>query len=121
VESAYIQNTNVVKNTHALAGHLIYTNNRQEDYWANGASIEGTNNLKPLILIAGATGYVGGELLEPLLAVGYPVRSLARRPEALAAKELSGLQVVRGDEKKSANSRRNGGFSISGGNGRCRP
>jgi uncharacterized protein YbjT (DUF2867 family) len=56
-----------------------------------------TDKLKPLILIAGATGYVGGELLKPLLAAGYPIRGLARRPEALAAKELSGLQVLRGD------------------------
>ena len=53
--------------------------------------------MKPLILIAGATGYVGGELLQVLLAAGYPVRGLARRPEALRAKALARLDVVRGD------------------------
>ena len=42
--------------------------------------------MKPLILIAGATGYVGGELLKSLLAAGCPVRCLARRPEVLRAK-----------------------------------
>jgi uncharacterized protein YbjT (DUF2867 family) len=53
--------------------------------------------LKPLILITGATGYVGGELLKALLAAGYPVRCLARRPEVLRAKGLSGVEVVAGD------------------------
>jgi len=53
--------------------------------------------LKSLILIVGATGYVGGQLLKALLAAGYPVRCLARCPEVLRAKSLSGLQVVGGD------------------------
>ncbi|MEO7651745.1 MAG: SDR family oxidoreductase [Bryobacteraceae bacterium] len=53
--------------------------------------------MKPLILIAGATGYVGGELLKALLAAGYPVRCLARRPDVLRAKGLAGLEVVAGD------------------------
>lgn len=53
--------------------------------------------MKPLILIAGATGYVGGELLKALLAMGYAVRCMARRPEVLTAKGLAGLQVVAGD------------------------
>jgi uncharacterized protein YbjT (DUF2867 family) len=53
--------------------------------------------LKPLILITGATGYVGGELLKGLLAAHYPVRCLARRTEVLRAMGLSGLEVVAGD------------------------
>jgi len=53
--------------------------------------------MRPLILIVGATGYVGGELLKALLAAGYPVRCLARRPEVLSAKRLTGLEVVAGD------------------------
>jgi uncharacterized protein YbjT (DUF2867 family) len=52
--------------------------------------------LRPLILIAGATGYVGGALIKPLLSEGYRVRCLARRPEALADSGLS-VEVVRGD------------------------
>ena len=53
--------------------------------------------MKPLVLIAGATGYVGGELLKRLLDAGYAVRCLARRPEALRAKAIPGLEVVEGD------------------------
>ncbi len=57
----------------------------------------GNGHAKPLILIAGATGYVGGELLKTLLAAGYSVRCLARRPEALRANGLSGFEVAAGD------------------------
>jgi len=34
-------------------------------------------------LVTGATGYIGGRLIERLLAEGRPVRALARRPERL--------------------------------------
>lgn len=61
--------------------------------------------MKPLVLIAGATGYVGGELLKRLLDAGYAVRCLARRPEALRAKALPGLEVVEGDVLNSASVR----------------
>jgi uncharacterized protein YbjT (DUF2867 family) len=53
--------------------------------------------VKNLVLIAGATGYVGGELLKKLLDAGYTVRCLARRPETLRAKALPRLEVVEGD------------------------
>jgi len=53
--------------------------------------------VKPLVLIAGATGYVGGELLKKLLDASCTVRCLARRPEALRSKALPGLEVVEGD------------------------
>lgn len=53
--------------------------------------------MKPKILIAGATGYVGGELLKALRDKDYLVRCLARRPEALSGKGLAGLEVVAGD------------------------
>jgi len=53
--------------------------------------------LKPLVLIAGATGYVGGELLKALLVAGYPVRCLARRPDVLREKPIPGLEVIAGD------------------------
>ena len=61
--------------------------------------------MKPLILIAGATGYVGGELLKALLAAAYPVRCLARRPGVLRAKGLSGVEVVAGDVLDAASVR----------------
>jgi len=53
--------------------------------------------VKPLVLIAGATGYIGGELLEALVSAGYPVRCLARRPEAIRVRELSGVEAIVGD------------------------
>lgn len=53
--------------------------------------------MKSQILIAGATGYVGGQLLQALLAAGHRVRCLARRPEALRAQAAAGATVVRGD------------------------
>jgi len=53
--------------------------------------------VKSIVLIAGATGYVGGELLAKLLDAGCTVRCLARRPEALRAKALPGLEIVAGD------------------------
>lgn len=50
-----------------------------------------------LILLTGATGYVGGRLLEALEARGRRVRCLTRRPDALAARVGSGTTVVAGD------------------------
>jgi uncharacterized protein YbjT (DUF2867 family) len=52
---------------------------------------------KPLVLLTGATGYVGGRLLRALADAGYPVRCLARRPEFLAGRAAPQAQVVRGD------------------------
>ena len=51
--------------------------------------------MKPLILVTGATGYVGGQLLQALMADGRRVRCLARRPETL--RSVAGAEVVRGD------------------------
>ncbi|MHC4956518.1 MAG: NAD(P)H-binding protein [Planctomycetota bacterium] len=50
-----------------------------------------------MILLTGATGYIGGRLLPLLEATGQPVRCLARRPEFLEAKVAPGTEVVRGD------------------------
>jgi uncharacterized protein YbjT (DUF2867 family) len=47
------------------------------------------------ILVTGATGYVGGRLLNALLERPDEVRCLARRPEAIAAR--AGLEIVAGD------------------------
>ncbi len=52
---------------------------------------------KPLILLTGATGYVGGKLLPLLEARGARVRCLARQPEMLKSKVRSGTEVVAGD------------------------
>lgn len=50
-----------------------------------------------LILLTGASGYVGGRLLPRLRAAGLRVRCLARHPEALAARVPGDVEVVRGD------------------------
>jgi uncharacterized protein YbjT (DUF2867 family) len=49
------------------------------------------------VLLTGATGYVGGRLLPRLVGAGYPVRCLARRPEALRPRVPQGVEVVVGD------------------------
>src|SRR5512147_872374 len=56
-----------------------------------------TTPAKPLILLTGATGYVGGRLLKALHADGYPVRCLARRPEFLAPRVRPDTEIVKGD------------------------
>src|SRR4051812_49683504 len=46
-------------------------------------------------LVTGATGYVGGRLLERLVREGRPVRALARDPARVA--RLDGVEAVAGD------------------------
>src|SRR5688500_5549402 len=46
-------------------------------------------------LVTGATGYIGGRLIERLRAEGRPVRALGRNPGRLAA--LEGVEAVTGD------------------------
>ncbi|MEP6774165.1 MAG: SDR family oxidoreductase [Chloroflexota bacterium] len=50
-----------------------------------------------LILVTGATGYVGGRLVPRLLAAGYRVRCLARDPARLAGRAWSDAEIVAGD------------------------
>ena len=50
-----------------------------------------------LILLTGATGYVGGRLLHALEARGERVRCLSRRPEYLQPRVAPTTEVVRGD------------------------
>jgi uncharacterized protein YbjT (DUF2867 family) len=52
---------------------------------------------RDLILIAGATGYIGGRLLGMLESEGYNLRCLARRPEYLCSRIGPSTQVVAGD------------------------
>jgi uncharacterized protein YbjT (DUF2867 family) len=54
-------------------------------------------SIRPLILVTGATGYVGGELLKALVNRGHLVRCLARRPEVLRERGIAGAEIVRGD------------------------
>jgi len=50
-----------------------------------------------LILLTGASGYVGGRLLTALEAAGHRVRCLARRPEFLQPRVGPATLVVKGD------------------------
>ena len=50
-----------------------------------------------LILVTGATGYVGGRLVPRLLGAGYRVRCLARDPARLAGRPWPGAEIVAGD------------------------
>lgn len=50
-----------------------------------------------LILLTGASGYVGGRLLRALEAGTHQVRCMARRPEYLRSRVADGTEVVAGD------------------------
>lgn len=50
-----------------------------------------------MILLTGATGYVGGRLLKSLESKGGKVRCLARHPEYLRTRVASKTEVVQGD------------------------
>jgi uncharacterized protein YbjT (DUF2867 family) len=52
---------------------------------------------QPLVLVTGATGYVGGRLWRRLVDKGYRVRCMARDTERLAGRMDPGVEVVRGD------------------------
>jgi uncharacterized protein YbjT (DUF2867 family) len=53
---------------------------------------------KPLILVTGATGYVGGRLVPRLLEIGYRVRILARDPGRLRGRFWAEqVEIVKGD------------------------
>ena len=54
-------------------------------------------NDSKLILLTGATGYVGGRLLRALETVGHRVRCLSRHPGALKQRVAEGTEVVEGD------------------------
>jgi uncharacterized protein YbjT (DUF2867 family) len=60
---------------------------------ANQATTPGTS----LILLTGASGYIGGRLLPSLEKQGYRLRCLARHPEILKQKVSPSTEVVAGD------------------------
>src|SRR6185436_7670681 len=51
----------------------------------------------PVVLITGATGYIGGRLVPVLEGAGVRLRCLARHPAALASRVSQRTEVVAGD------------------------
>ncbi|MFC1522776.1 SDR family oxidoreductase [Elusimicrobiota bacterium] len=49
------------------------------------------------VLVAGASGFVGGGLVRKLLESGYKVRCLVRRPELFYPGAFKGAEIVKGD------------------------
>lgn len=63
-----------------------------------GGLVTGGNDRRvPRVLVAGATGYVGGRLLPLLERTGASIRCVARRPEALRPRVAPATEVVCGD------------------------
>jgi len=52
---------------------------------------------KPVVLLTGANGYVGGRLAGRIDLGRYRVRCLARRPEFLQQRVATGVEVAAGD------------------------
>ena len=59
----------------------------------------------PLILLTGATGYVGGRLRARMERDGRRLRLMTRRPGQLAAQVAASTEVVRGDVEEPASLR----------------
>ena len=55
------------------------------------------NDQRPLILLTGATGYIGGRLLKNLGQAGQRLRCLARHPSSLHSGAEAETEVVKGD------------------------
>ena len=52
---------------------------------------------RPLVLLTGASGYIGGRLLKELEKAGRPIRCLARRPDFLKPKVAASTEVIKAD------------------------
>src|SRR5580693_6109296 len=52
---------------------------------------------RPLVLLTGGSGYIGGRLLKELEKAGWPVRCLARRPDFLRSRVAVSTEVIKAD------------------------
>ena len=55
-----------------------------------------------MILVTGATGFIGGHLVDRLVAMGRPVRCLVRRPSSIRGAELVRGDLARGEGLEAA-------------------
>ncbi|WP_084126452.1 SDR family oxidoreductase [Demequina sp. NBRC 110054] len=61
-------------------------------------AVPSASGAAPLVLVLGATGYIGGRLVPRLLAGGYRVRTLSRSAERIAALPWADdVEVIEGD------------------------
>jgi len=60
-------------------------------------TIEKQRRMIPMILIVGASGHVGGLIVQRLLAQGMSLRLMSRHQEALAKWSKEGVEIVQGD------------------------
>jgi dihydroflavonol-4-reductase len=73
------------------------------DHGAFGRRVPGPLRVRPVrkfalnVLVTGGTGFVGGAIVERLLADGRPVRALARSDESARALQELGAEPARGD------------------------
>jgi uncharacterized protein YbjT (DUF2867 family) len=56
-----------------------------------------SSDSRPIILLTGATGYVGGRLMQNLERAGQRLRCLARTPATLNSKAAAATELVAGD------------------------
>ena len=52
---------------------------------------------RSLVLLTGASGYIGGRLLKGLEQAGWPVRCLTRRPDFLRPRLATTTEVIKAD------------------------
>lgn len=55
------------------------------------------DNAKPLVLVTGANGYIGGRLVPRLASRGWRVRAMARRPAGLEGRFPDSVETCAGD------------------------
>ena len=55
-----------------------------------------------LVALTGGTGFVGSHIADALLAAGYRVRALVRRPESPGWLKGTGVEIVKGDVRDPA-------------------
>jgi uncharacterized protein YbjT (DUF2867 family) len=85
------QSSQIDRHIVGLASGMI---ERSGGVWMTRVNIGGN---RPTVLLTGATGYVGGRLLERLERLPVQLRCIARRPEKLKDRVAASTELVQGD------------------------